>query len=284
MSDTNNETKAPSFSGDGIWGKREDVTESDDGNTTTDRPEDKTENKSEDKPEDKTESKSETESSETESDSTSDKSETETSESETDSENLTAEDMTVEKIKELISKTKPLPEGTDSNLIELAKTQMKLEDSEKERDKLREYLDNNAGELLTGKQKEELSTLLNTEGEDAYFAKRTALEKEAREARLNNPEFRAEATKLSRHETYEAYRKEHGLDDANFKRLVSAEDYDACEKKEITFEELLKRTHDTYKKVHSGERIFKGKPAPKKVEGSSSKGSSTVKGEWSWPS
>ena len=222
----------------------------------------------------KSDSESETETnsdsdSETETDSNADK------KSETETESVSD----IAAVKKLIADSQPIPEGTDENLIKAARTELLLEESQAETAKLRSYLNQNPAELFTEEQKSELDEILNTKGADAYYQRRQEIEKQVVDARLNDPAFKEKSQAVSNQETYTKFLAENGISHENFKAARMAADVEAFNKKEITLDEFLKRTHSSYNRITKN--IHKGDTVPKVVKGTSSK-SGAPKGKDTW--
>ena len=217
--------------------------------------------------------------SKTESDSESETENKSDSDSETETETETVSVSSTDDVKKLITDNQPIPDGTDENLVKAARAELLLEESKAETAKLRSYLNQNPAELFTEEQKSELDEILNTKGADAYYERRKEIEKQVVDARLNDPAFKEKSQAVSNQETYTKFLGDNGISHENFKAARMAADVEAFNKKEITLDEFLKRTHASYNRMTKN--IHKGDTPPKIVKGTTSK-STGPKGKDSW--
>ena len=260
MSDTGmNDLLNAGLGGDNPQDKPEDKPE----DKPTDKPEDKPEDKPSDKPTDKPEDKPE--------DKPTDKPEDKPEDKPTDKPEDKGEKLTLEEIKKMISNETPLPEDVDENLVEAARTQIKIETLEKENTTLKGHLKQDPEKLLTDEQRAEIEELASTKGFDEAYKLRQKYEQEALKAALNNPE----AQRVQRQEDLTKFLREKKIGFPQFQNAVLDSVKQQLKNGEITFQEFMDKTFETLKKI-SPDTVYKGKtpPSVKKAATQSKVGSS----------
>ena len=167
-----------------------------------------------------------------------------------------SKDLTLEEVKLLVKGEKDLPEGTDENLIKLARSELRHEALEKENASLKNHLKADPTKLLTEEQLAEIAEKASTDF-DAAYELRKKYETEALEKATNNPEVQ----KIQREEEMRQFLKENKISFAQFRGAVLDSTKQALASREITFQEFMSKTLETYRRINP-DSVKKGDKVP----------------------
>ena len=176
-----------------------------------------------------------------------------------------SKDLTLEEVKLLVSGEKDIPEGVDENLVKLARSELRHEALEKENASLKGHLKADPAKLLTEEQLKEIAELASTDF-DAAYALRKKYEDEALEKATNNPEVQ----KIQREEEMRTFLKENKISFAQFRGAVLDSTKQSLANREITFQEFMTKTLETYRRINP-DSIKKGDKAPASKKARNSK-------------